>query len=303
MNVTIIGSGVYALAIANLLKENNNITIWTELSDVSLVKVSSDIKVTNSFKEACYSARVIFILTACKFIPSTLDTMKDYIMNDSIIVIGSKGILEGGILPVELAERVLPKNTIAAIGGPTMAKDILNNPVGFTLGTRSSEVYSLIKSIMPNVYLEYEQDAKTVELAGALKNAYAIGSGLIHSMGYGLSTISLYIMRVIEEISNIYRDLNYDTSSIMNLSCLGDLILTCTSTDSRNFQLGDNLTKMDSRVKEEYLKGKTIEGYDNIEIFYKLFKDRNKYYPILFNIYDIINDNKKKEELINIILN
>ncbi len=305
MNITIIGTGVYGLSIANVLKENKNnvLTMWTEKRDFSSIEAPAGTKITNSYEEACKGAKIIFILTGCKFVPSVLESMKDYVSSEAIVILGSKGILDDGSLPLEITKNTLKDNTIAILGGPTFAKDIsILDPVGFTLGVDDYEAYLLVKSVMSKVYLEYSNDTLAVEMSGSLKNAYAIGSGLIHGLNYGPSTTCLYITRVLDEISNIFESLKCEPNSIKTLACIGDLTLTCTSENSRNFTFGTILAQNDPTLSEEYLKNTTVEGYENLKVYYDLFKKEDIAYPILSCVYEIVSNNKNPKELIELLL-
>ncbi len=305
MNITIIGTGVYGLSIANVLKENKNnvLTMWTEKKDTSSIDAPVGTKITNSYEEACKGAKIIFVLTGCKFVPSVLEGMKDYVEKYAIVILGSKGILDDGSLPLEIAKNTLKDSIVAVIGGPTFAKDIsILDPVGFTLGVNDFDAYLQVKSAMSKVYLEYSSDTLAVEMSGSLKNAYAIGSGLIHGLNFGPSTTCLYITRVLEEISNIFESLKCNPASVKTLACIGDLTLTCTSENSRNFTFGTILAKNDPTLSEEYLKNTTVEGYENLEVYYTLFKNKNIACPILSCVKEIVSNNSDPKELIELLL-
>lgn len=302
MRISIIGTGVYALAVAKLLlTTNDQVTMWTEKEDLDSIEVPCGARFTNSYKEACCEADLIFIMTSAKFVSSVIKASSRYIRPECIVILGTKGILADYSTPLDISTSIL-KNRIGVLSGPTFACDIdALDPIGFTLGSADYEVFEVVKNVMPTVALEYSDDVDAIEMAGSLKNAYAIGSGIIAGLGYGPSTSCLFITKVLKEIEQIYEAMSYDTKSILTLAGVGDLVLTCTSTNSRNFTLGTKLAKEDRRSQEDYLKNNTVEGFENIKIYSRLFKERNIPAPILETIYEILIEESDTSFLIELL--
>lgn len=303
MKTTIIGSGVYGKAIAKVLLEaGNDIIMWTE-KDTREVIVPESIKLTNSFSVACKNRDLIFILTGSKFVPSIFEGIKAHLSDDSIVILGSKGILKDGTILTDLFRKYFPNKHLAVISGPTFAVDIAAlEPVGFTIGTETKEDFSKIKKALDTVYLEHSTDIDAVEMSGSLKNAYAIGSGILSGFNYGPSTRCLYITKVLHEMGEIFKRLNLDEYSTLTLAGVGDLILTCTSPNSRNFTFGTILSLEKNSEKEKYLSSNTVEGYENLKVYSKLLKDKNISAPILETVYDIVSSKKQSKELIDLLL-
>jgi len=304
LNTTIIGSGVYGKAMANVLLSNNNkVTLWTEKEDLSSILIPSGAVITNSFEQALKNAKLVYILTGSQYVESVLMGMKPYITKDMIIILGSKGILEDGTILTDLFEKNFEDISHAVISGPTFAVDIAAlEPIGFTVGTKSYDDYEVIKNAMKSVYLEYCEDVDAVEMAGSLKNAYAIGSGILNGFNYGPSTRCLYITRVLQEIADIYNAVGLKQSSTSTLAGVGDLVLTCTSLNSRNFTFGSILSLNDNQEKENYLKTNTVEGYENLKAYKRLFDKKGISAPILKTVSDIVEGKKEAQGIIDIIL-
>ena len=302
MNIGVIGSGVYAKALAKkFITSGNNVTMWSELEDYSSLDVYDGINVTNSYEEAVLDKDLIYILINSKYIIDVLNNIKMY-YKGCLVVIGSKGILSDGTSLVDITKSILNTNSVAVISGPTFAMDISNmDPIGFTVASNDAFEYNLISKSFNGVKLEYTNDIIGTELCGTLKNVYAIGSGIISGLSYGYSTTCLYLNNVINEISNILSILG-NKNTINNLCGFGDLILTATSNNSRNFSYGNILASNNKNKIDDYFSKNTIEGYENLLAYYKLFKDKGIDTPILNTIYDIIINNKEPKELINIIL-
>lgn len=303
MNVTVIGSGVYGNAIARILVESKNVVkMWTEQEDVTNVPHPEGSLITNNFEEAIKDASICFILTGSKFVKSVLEGLKPFIGIDVLLVLGSKGILDDGILMSDIAKEVLPNNPISVISGPTFAKDIANlDPVGFTIATDELVNFERIKDVLKNVFLEYSNAIEATELASTLKNAYAIGSGILEGLGFHNSTKCLYITKTLYEMIDIFKSLNLEDSSALSLAGVGDLVLTCSSTDSRNYTFGTILAKNQTEANE-YLSKTTVEGYDNLITFINLFSKRNVSAPIIECLNGIIIKGENPNNLVKLLL-
>lgn len=304
MKVSIIGSGVYGKAIAKLILTGGaDATIWTEVEDTKQVLIPEGAKITHSYEEAVKDARIVFILTSSKFVKDILNNIKPFLTNEQIIVLGSKGILDDGTLLSSLTRSILPNNPLAVISGPTFAVDIAAlETVGFTIGTSDIEVYNTIKSVLNKACTEYSSCLEAVEMSGSLKNAYAIGSGILSGSNKGTSTMCLYITKALNEIKTIFKDLNLDEETCLTLAGVGDLFLTCSSPNSRNFSFGMILSLENDKEKEEYLKNNTVEGYENLLAYVQLFKKKGISAPILETVYKIVKSEYSADKLEKLLL-
>lgn len=298
MKVGVIGSGVFGLAIANLLLNNNNdVCIWTEKEDPSEIIIPDDLDITNDYEEIIKDKEIIFILTSSKYVPATLENIKEYISPNVPVVLGSKGLLEDGTRLSEVLKEKLPNNPSAIISGPGFAKDVYClESTGFTIATEEKSVFEKIKSCLSNTILEYSRDIQAIELAGSLKNAYAIGSGIIDGLGLSYSTSMLYLTLVFQEISKIYEEMGSAKDSLTSLAVFGDLVLSCTSNNSRNFTYGTLLGK-NLKEAQDFVSNNTVEGYHNLKALSILFKSLAIEAPIINSIKDIALERKSPTTL------
>ncbi len=303
MNITVIGSGVYGKAIAKILLEaKNNVTMWTE-KDIKEVIVPKEIELTNDFEASCTNKDIIFILTGSRFVANILESIKPYLDKKTMVVLGSKGILENGTILTKMFENMLPEYKYGVISGPTFAVDIAAlEPIGFTIATKDYDDFMKIKKALNTVYIEYSKDVHAIEMAGSLKNAYAIGSGILSGFNYGPSTRCLYITRVLKEMENIFDNLGFDKSSTNTLAGVGDLVLTCTSPNSRNFTFGTILSLGTKEESEKYLKNNTVEGYENLKAYIVLLEKENIKAPFLECVFNIVEQKQEASTLIKLLL-
>ena len=302
MKISIIGSGVFAKAIAALITNNgHNVIMWTEEENPRKIVVPRKVKVTNDIKTATEDMDVIFMLIGSKYMKSTLSSMKPF-YNKSLIVIGSKGLLDTGKTLFALTKEILNTSNIGVISGPTFAIDVKNlEPVGFTYADKNKNNYKLLRELFQTSIKEYTINTEEIEICGAIKNVYAIGSGIIYGLNYGMSTRVLYLMKAIEEIKLILKSLDLTSKEVYSYAGIGDLFLTSSSPNSRNFTLGTVIAMGRKKEVNEFLYKNTVEGYENLLSFYKFLKEKSIDAPILTKIYQILIEDAKPKSLIEIL--
>ena len=300
MKISIIGSGVFGISIAKKIASNGyKITMWSSKENTKSIIVPDNVTITNDIKEATCNMDIIFMMTGAKYYSETLKLMKPY-YKDSLIVIGSKGLDESGTTLYELSSNILNTDNISVLYGPTLAIDVKNlEPLGFTLASKNSSDLALISPLFKNDKIEYTSDYIGVSLCGVLKNIYAIGSGILEGMGYGISTRGLYLCEALKEMKQIFKELNLEEDTIYKYAGLGDLFLTSSTPSSRNYTLGIFIGLGDNKTMSSFLKKNTVEGYDNLKIFCENYKDIDT--KIIKTIFNIINNSTKKEDLITLL--
>lgn len=306
MNITILGSGVFGVAIANSLANNkdNKITIWTPddnfmkkskenklLFGEEVVTKQKNILVTDNIIDSIKKAEIIFILVASKYIEQVLNEIKEQYNPNIPIFIGSKGLLDNKpYYPSKMVKKVLKAKKIAFFAGPNLAKDLLNNAyMNITIGSKEKQTFKLAKKIFPsNIQLEYLKEIEALELASILKNIYAIGSGMYYQKSPCSSTIYSYLTKAYKECMQILYYLKDYPDEEIYAGLLGDFFFTGASINSRNFSYGKllNETKKEATL---FLKNETVEGYNSLKNLNKIIKKINNF-PILNEIFEVINN-------------
>ena len=257
MKISVIGLGMYSLAISKMLakKENNKIMIWTEnkakyeeykktkkVASVYDTEMPKNIKVSNLLEEVLKDAELIYIITASKYVDIITKKMKEFYNPDVPICIASKGIEESReeLLSNIVKDNLKTKN-IAVISGPTFAVDIINNePVALALASKSNKAKEYVLNTLANdtLKLRPSKDMIGIQMCGATKNVIAIASGILSGLGYSNSTQSFLINESLHDIKDIIKIFGGKPKTILSFAGVGDLMLTCTSTKSRNFSFG-----------------------------------------------------------------
>ncbi len=158
------------------------------------------------------------------------------------LVICAKGIEQGsGALMSEVLEEVMPGQGFAVLSGPTFAAEVARGlPAAVTLAARDEALAEALVSALGSASFRpyLSSDPLGAQLGGALKNVIAIACGIVAGRALGDNARAALITRALAEIMRLGTALGARRETLMGLSGLGDLVLTCTSTLSRNYTLG-----------------------------------------------------------------
>lgn len=322
MNVTIIGAGIYSISLAlNVAENKHNIIMWTEnkelydnfnkyhnLKPIINEEIPENIKLTLSYEEALSSADLIIIGTTAKYVRSVCLDMKKYYNRLIPICIASKGIEnETCSFLSDIVIDTLNAKHIAVISGPTFAVDLVKkDPCALSLASISKKATKAVYMALSNSHLKLRdnKDIYGTELCGAVKNVIAIAAGILDGLGYSESTRAFLITESLHDIKELLFKLECNPKTILSFAGIGDLLLTCSSSKSRNYSFGLILGKKASKNQiEEYLKNNTTEGYYTLLSIKELTKNRKIKMPIVNIIYDIAINNKNPEILSEFLIN
>lgn len=322
MKVGIIGTGAYGLALALTSHENNcDITMWTKFEEekneldsthenkkvLPGVIIPSDIKITTNMKECVLDKELIIIVVPAAFVDNISMELKKYISDNQHICIATKGIEQDTCLFVkDVVDKYITTDKIAVISGPSFAVDIASGmPIGLSLATKNKETDKVIKKALCNSHMKLRStdDIIGTEICGSIKNVIAIASGILDGLGANESTKAMFITESLHDIKELIKALDGNDRTVLSFAGFGDLLLTCTSTKSRNFSFG-RLVGLGTPKDEldEYIKTHTIEGLYTLKSIYKLINNRNVNIPIIDLIYNIIFSDTNEKELLTFLI-
>ena len=319
MNVTILGTGAYGLALSSMFLENNcGITMWTKHEEEKelLEKekcnkkvlpdyiISDKIKITSNLKNAVNNADLIVIAIPVKFVNNVVVELKEYYNKKQHICIASKGIEQGSCLFIaNIIKKHINTKKICVISGGTFAVDMIKKiPMGLSLASKNKSTIDIMKKTLQNEYLKLvpSNDIFGVEMYGAVKNVIAIATGIIDGIGYSESTKCMFITKALNDIVNLIYDMGGNKKTILTYAGIGDLLLTCNSTKSRNYSFGKLIgEKVDKKIIDEYRENTTIEGLYTLKSLYDLIHRKKIKMLIIDIIYDIIYKDKDVSLLID----
>ena len=268
--------------------------------------LSDKIKITTNVKDCIKDKDLLIIAIPAAFIDSLALEMQPYIKNNHILI-ATKGIEQGtGLFINEILEKYLDTKNIAAISGPTFAVDLITKmPAGLSVASKNDETIELAIKALQNKYIKLRptHDIIGVETCGAIKNVIALSSGMLAGLGANDSSTAMLLTEAIHDMKEIIDAFNGDKKTVLSFAGFGDLLLTCTSTKSRNYSFGKLLGEKRPKAEiEEYLKNTTVEGFYTLESIYKLLKDKKVSIPIIDLIYDIAVEGKNPEELLTFLV-
>ena len=258
--IGVIGAGAWGTALSNILAKNQNVILWAKEKNVCdhinksrenkrflpKIKLSKKINCTTEINDIC-DCDILFLVIPVQYLSSILGKLKNSLDTKTIFVCCSKGLEMSSLkLPSQIVSSIFPKNKIAVISGPNFAAEIARGlPAATVVASKNEEVSkkiaNLIKSPTLRPYLS--SDIIGSQIAGALKNIYAIASGIVVGKKYGENAVASIISRSFAEITTVAKTMDAKKSTLAGLSGMGDLFLTCSSKESRNFSLGIDLAK------------------------------------------------------------
>lgn len=308
MKITVIGTGAYSIGLAlNLAKNtNNNIMLWSENEEYvkefnntrkikeifDTVTFPNNISITNSYEEALKDTSLIFLVTSAKYILPVCKSILPYYQNTPICI-ASKGIEHTTLSPLSiLVKNTLHTKNVCVISGPTFAIDLIHNePAALAIAGYNNKTIKIVQNSLANETLKLRKssDIIGIQLCGSVKNIVAIAAGILKGLGYSESTQAFLINESLHDMKNIIHALGGKKKTILSFAGIGDLLLTCSSTKSRNYSFGYVIgSTKDSKKIEEYLNNNTVEGYYTLNSIYKMLQKRGIEIPLITLINDIV---------------
>jgi len=279
MKVVIIGKGAFGTALHYIIKQN--------IADVSFAEKGKAIEL----------ADVVVLAVPTQSLRSVLELNKD--MLKSIPIINTaKGIEQNThMLPFQIAQDVLGKDiSYYCLMGPSFAEEMMQDmPTLVNIGyTKGKEIASIQKLFLTDTFrLRIIPDVRAIELAGGVKNVYAILCGISEGLGFGMNTRTKLILLAYQEILTLCRILNYPVTDASMPGVLGDLILSCTSSESRNYRFGKELVTR--RVADVLTcMHTTVEGYMTISALLYLQERTGSSMPAAMLVQRIIQEDAPK---------
>ena len=202
----------------------------------------------------------------------------------------------------KVVEKHLNTNSVAVMSGPPFAVDLVTKmPAGLSIASKSPETILLAKKALQNNYIKLRDtnDITGVEICGSIKNVIALAAGMLDGLKANDSTKAMLIAEAMHDMEAILDAFDCNKRTVLSFAGIGDLLLTCTSSKSRNFTLGKLIGEKPPREEiDKYLANTTVEGYYTLESIYQLLKDKEVTIPIIDLIYEIAVQGKDPELLL-----
>jgi glycerol-3-phosphate dehydrogenase (NAD(P)+) len=306
MRVTVLGAGSFGTTVASLLAARNDTVLWARSPEVAKeiteqhanssylpgFGLPPTLRATADLEEAVTPAEVLVVGVPSHGFRDVLTDARSHIHPWIPVVSLTKGLEHGTLLRMtQVVKELLPGHPAAALTGPNIASEIMEGKAAATvIATEDLSVGAELQQVLGRgvfrVYLNH--DVIGCELGGALKNVIAIATGMAQGIGVGDNTRAAIVARGLAELTRLGVAMGGEPSTFAGLTGLGDLVVTCMSTRSRNRYVGEQLGL--GRPLEDILAEMTMvaEGVRTSSVVMELARRHDVELPICGEIDRVI---------------
>lgn len=307
MRCSVIGAGAWGTALGNLLASNgHDVTIWALEPDVvnsintrhvnehflAGHPLEASLIATGDLTAAVSGTQFIVAAAPSHALRSVIARAKNAIDPTTPVIVATKGIETGTLaLMTEVAGQELPKNPIVAISGPSFAAEVASRqPTAVVVASRDEKIARQAQTLFSCDYFRAysNTDIAGVEMGGSLKNVMAVATGIAEGLGLGFNARAALITRGLAEMTRLGVARGAKASTFAGLAGLGDLVLTCTGSLSRNRSLGMEIGQ--GSPLEEVLKTRdtVAEGVITTRSARALAQREGVEMPIVETVYRVL---------------
>ncbi|MEG8099126.1 NAD(P)H-dependent glycerol-3-phosphate dehydrogenase [Candidatus Liberibacter brunswickensis] len=319
LKICVIGAGAFGTSLSTIIASRGNSDVTLLGRKASIMQRIKDTRVNekalpginlspllnfSSDHTILQEADIVLFATSSKGYGDALNFYKNWLKDCVQIIICSKGFeYHSGILLSSYSEQVLPSYSISVLSGPGFARDIAQGfPVRAVLSSKDIETSRFLSQILSynSFQLCCSDDRIGVQIGGALKNVIAIASGIVKGRGCGESACATVMVQGLSEMIKLAEAMGGRSDTILGLSGIGDLILTSTSKQSRNFCFGVSLGKGEKHTFDQM---QLVEGGIAASRVINISTKMGLHLPIFQAISDVMKNKITVDESLNIILN
>jgi glycerol-3-phosphate dehydrogenase (NAD(P)+) len=319
-SIGIIGAGAWGTALAQMLRlAGRDVLLWAReaetiedinqrhVNSVFLPGVELDQGLTATGDLAAVAGRdVVMMVTPAQHVRATAGALSSYPFAGKPVVICAKGLEQATGKPLgEVLAESLPDATLAVLSGPSFAADVARGkPTALTLATAEEDLgRTLAEAIGCRQFrLYWTDDVVGVEIGGAVKNVLAIAAGIVDGKGLGASAHAALVTRGFAELRRFGHAFGARPETLMGLSGLGDLLLTCGSPQSRNMSLGRALGRGETLASVLGSRRSVAEGLYTAAAVTRLAAERQIEMPICSAVHAIVETRATVEAAIEALL-
>jgi len=305
--IGILGSGSWGTVLADIAANNGNeVMIWSRNKSTAdeinkrhtnkkysgSKKLHKNIKATTNQKDVLSLSHVIVCIPSST-VRSFFKKNKKHISSKTSFLIASKGLEKKTFNSMSeiLNEELCTESNISVLSGPNLASEIIEGmAAACVIAAKNKKTGKSFSNILdtPSFKVFLNDDVKGVELAGALKNIYAIVSGLSDGLGNKKNTKAMILTRSLVEMSHLFESLKLKKLTLLGLAGVGDLFATASSEKSRNYSFGYLLGKGKTREEAKKIINQVIEGEKTLKIVYEKVSTLELDMPIVEKLYNIV---------------
>jgi glycerol-3-phosphate dehydrogenase (NAD(P)+) len=317
--VTVLGSGSWGTALAiHLARIGRAVTLWARNPDtVDQLRAAGEhskchpgvtfpggLCPSADLEEACRAAEAVVVSCPSHAVRSMGELIRPLLQPGALIVSTSKGIEQDTHMTMsDILEAVLPEHAtrVSVLSGPSFAREVAHGlPTAVTAAASYESVAEELQRLFhaPAFRVYTSTDMVGVEVGGAVKNVIALAAGVSDGLGFGHNTRAALITRGLAEISRLAIHLGADSRTLYGLSCLGDLVLTCTGDLSRNRSVGLRLGKGEKLREILATMSEVAEGVRNTASVRSLAHSAGLDMPITEQMYAVLYEDKEPSQAV-----
>ena len=310
LKIGVVGAGSWGTALANLLAlKGYAIDLWVFEDEVISqieekrenefflpgIQLSTNIVTSRDIQSVAAGKDLLLVVTPSHVMREATQKIHGHISEETVVVTASKGIENNTYLTMTgVLNQTLPDVStkhLAVLSGPSFAREVAQKfPTAVTVAAKDLSVAGFVQQVFatPHFRVYTNDDVLGVELGGAIKNVIAIASGIVDGLGLGLNTRAALITRGQTEIRRLGVAMGAKPRTFTGLAGIGDLILTCTGTLSRNHTLGQKIGQ-GMKLKDILADMRMVaEGVKTARSVYNLSRKIKVEMPICEEMYHIL---------------
>lgn len=314
--IAVLGGGSFGTAIANLLAENGqHVMLWMrdpeQAEAIRLtgenprylkgVKIHAAVEPVSDLAAALDACELVFVALPSSALRQALQPMAEK-LEGKMLISTTKGIeAQSFKLMSQILEDIAPQARIGVLSGPNLAREVAEHAL--TASVIASEDEELCLRVQAALHgrtfrVYASADRFGVELGGALKNVYAIIAGMAAALGMGENTRGMLITRALAEMTRFAVQLGANPMTFLGLAGVGDLIVTCSSSKSRNYQVGFALGEGLSLDDAVARLGEVAEGVNTIKVLKSKAEELQVYMPLVAGLHAILFEGRTLDQVI-----
>ncbi|HEB91251.1 MAG TPA: NAD(P)H-dependent glycerol-3-phosphate dehydrogenase [Deltaproteobacteria bacterium] len=314
LRVTVLGAGSFGTTMAHLITQNAPTLLWCRRAELAEeinrehrnetylpgAEISSSLRATASLEEAVGEADVLVMGIPSHGMRASLEEVAKFIRPWVPVVSLAKGLEPGSHLRMtQVIREVLPDHRAGALTGPNLAREIM---AGFAaasvIAVEDPELAKQLQALFHcGVFRVYtNHDVIGCEVAGALKNVIAIATGMGDGLGVGDNTRSAVITRGLAELTRLGVAMGGEPATFAGLAGIGDLVATCTSAQSRNRHVGEELGRGRTIDEISAEMNQVAEGVKTTAVAMELADQFDMNLPIAREVHGVLYEGRTAED-------
>lgn len=322
MKIAVLGNGAWGATLAQLLLDNGQqVALWGREPELSAdinknhrltryfpasVELREDLSSTTELPEAVAGAEALLFAVPTVAIRSVAEAVKPLLRAKVHVITTAKGFELGTHKRMsEVLREVLPaavRYPIVSLIGPSHAEEVVRRQLtAITATSLDQNEAALVQKLFSNLYFRVYTNSDEIgaEYSVAIKNTIAIASGILKGQGYGDNARAALITRGLAEMARLGVKKGGEFATYLGLTGLGDLVVTCNSVHSRNFQAGVAIGEADGAAEFLRTNLTTVEGIRTAKSVVEMAAELQIEMPIANAVYQVLYENRRPSELIN----